>query len=412
MSRALRHRNYRLFFLGQGTSLVGTWITRVATGWLVYRLTGSALLLGLVGFAGQIPTFLLASFAGVIVDRHDRRRVLLITQVGSMLQSAALAVLALGGWITVAWILALQIVQGLINAFDMPARQSMVVEMLETREDLPNAIALNSSLVNGSRLVGPAIAGLLIAAFGEGWCFAIDAVSYLAVIASLAMMRLPARPARKGGTRVLADLRAGFVYAAGFLPIRSVLLLLAMVSFAGMPFTALMPVFAKRLGGGPDDLGWLMGAVGLGAVCAALWLASRPSVLGLGSIIVRAGATFGVGLCAFALSRWMWLSLPLLAATGAGMMITMSGSNTLLQTMVDEDMRGRVMSFYAMSFFGMVPFGSLFAGWASDRFGAPATVVAGGLATLVAVGVFAWRLPALRAEVRPIYIARGILRST
>jgi MFS family permease len=394
MGRALPHRNNRFLFQGPGTSLIGTRITRVATGWLVYRLTGSALLLGLVGFAGQIPTFLLAPFAGVFVDRRDRRRVLLATQVLSMLQSAALAALALTGTITVESVLALQICQGLINAFDMPARQSMVVEMIESRDDLPNAIALNSSLVNGSRLVGPAIAGVLIAAFGEGWCFALDAASYVAVIASLQAMRLTPRVRTSIPGKVLADLRAGFRYAAGFAPIRSVLLLLAMVSFTGMPYTVLMPVFARRLGGGPDALGLLMGAIGLGAVTAALWLASRTTVLGLGRILVAAGTTFGVGLVLFAWSRWMWVSVPLLALTGAGMMVTMAGSNTLLQTLVDEDMRGRVMSFYAMAFFGMTPFGSLAAGWAGDRIGAPATVAAGGVMTLVAVGLFALRLPA------------------
>jgi MFS family permease len=409
MGRALRHRNYRLFFLGQGTSLVGTWITRVATGWLVYRLTGSALLLGVVGFAGQIPTFLVAPFAGVFVDRRDRRQVLLVTQVLSMVQSAALAALALSGTITVAWVLALQICQGLINAFDMPARQSMVVEMIESRDDLPNAIALNSSLVNGSRLVGPAIAGVLIAAVGEGWCFALDAASYVAVIASLRAMRLVPRVRAATRGKVLADLAAGFRYAAGFGPIRSVLLLLAMISFTGMPYTTLMPVFARRLGGGPDALGLLMGSIGLGAVTAALWLASRKSVLGLGRVLVTAGTTFGVGLLLFAWSRWMWVSVPVLALTGAGMMVTMAGSNTLLQTLVDEDMRGRVMSFYAMAFFGMAPFGSLAAGSLGDWIGAPATVAGGGVLTLVAVGLFAIRLPELRRQARPVYQARGIL---
>ncbi len=410
VGRALRHPNYRLFFVGQGISLVGTWLTRVATSWLVYRLTGSALLLGLVGFAGQIPTFFLAPFAGVMVDRWNRRRVLLVTQVLALVQSAALAVLALSGSVTVGRVLALSIFQGLINAFDMPARQAMVVEMVEAREDLPNAIALNSSLVNAARLVGPSIAGVLIAAFGEGWCFAIDALSYVAVVASLLAMRLPerARPART--TNVLADLREGFRYVAGFRPIRAILILLGLVSFAGVPYAVLMPIFAARvLGGGPHALGLLMGASGLGALTGALWLASRQSVLGLGRVLVIAGAAFGAGLAGFALSRWMWLSLVLMVITGAGMMIQMAASNTLVQTLVDEDKRGRVMSFYAVAFFGMAPFGSLVAGWLGDRIGAPATVLLGGVATLVAVALFARELPELRRLSLPVYRERGIL---
>ncbi len=409
IGRALRHRNYRLFFAGQGTSLIGTWITRVATSWLVFRLTGSAWLLGLVGFAGQIPTFALAPIAGALVDRWNRRRTLIWTQILSALQSAALAALALGGWITVGWVMVLSVVQGLINAFDTPARQAMVVEMIEQREDLPNAIALNSSLFNGARLVGPSIAGVLILAVGEGWCFTIDAISYLAVIASLILMRMPRREAARKQQHVLVDMREGFEYALGFTPIRSILLLVAVISFTGMPYTVLMPVFADLLHGGPDTYGILMGAIGVGALGGALWLASRTSVLGLGRVLVIAGATFGVGLCAFAGSRWMWLSVPLLALTGAGMMVTTASCNTLLQTLVDEDKRGRVMSFYAMAFFGMTPFGSLVAGAAGDRIGAPATVLAGGVLTLTAVAWFARKLPALRDQVRPVYVRRGIL---
>jgi MFS family permease len=410
MGRALKHRNYRLFFVGQGTSLIGTWITRVATSWMIYRLTGSALLLGLIGFAGQIPTFFLAPFAGVLVDRWNRHRVLLVTQVLAMLQSAGLAALAFTGTVTVGRVAALAVLQGLINAFDMPARQAMVSEMVEARADLANAIALNSSMVNLARLVGPSIAGVLLAAFGEGWCFALDALSYLAVLASLVAMRLKVRVLPARTKHVLAELADGFRYVAGHKPIRSILLLLALVSLTGVPYVVLMPIFAARvLGGGPHALGVLMGAAGLGAVAGALWLASRTSVLGLGRVLVLAGCAFGAGLIGFSLSRWMWLSVLLLVIAGAGMMVQMAASNTLVQTLVDEDKRGRVMSFYAVAFFGMAPFGSLAAGWLGDRIGAPATVLAGGAATLVAVALFARELPELRRLVRPVYEERGIL---
>ena len=410
MGRALRHRNYRLFFFGQGTSLIGTWLTRVATAWLVYRLTGSALLLGLVGFAGQMPTFLLAPLAGVLVDRWNRHRVLVVTQALAMIQSALLAAFALTHTITVWHVLALSAFQGLINAFDTPARQAFVVQMVDAREDLANAIALNSSMVNAARLIGPSVAGILISAFGEGWCFAIDAVSYLAVIVSLLMMQPRAVEKKATHAHVLADLREGFRYVSGFAPIRAILLLLALVSFTGIPYTVLMPIFAGEvLHGGAHTLGILMGATGVGAIVGVLWLASRSSVLGLGRTMWVAGALFGAGLIAFSLSRWLWLSVPLLAIAGGGMMVQMAASNTLLQTLVDEDKRGRVMSFYTMAFFGMMPFGSLAAGWAGARIGAPMTVLCGGVATLLAVGLFMRKLPELRESVRPIYVRLGIL---
>ncbi len=413
MVRALRHRNYRLFFSGQSVSLVGTWMTRIATSWLVYRLTGSALLLGLVGFAGQIPSFLLAPFAGVLVDRWNRHRLLVATQVLAMVQSAALAILALSGVISIWHVLLLSLFQGLINAFDMPARQAFVVEMVESRADLANAIALNSSMVNAARLLGPAIGGALIAAVGEGWCFAFDALSYLAVIASLLLMRLApraerARPAAHG--RVLAELRQGLAYVAGSAPIRSILLLLAIVSLVGMPYTVLMPIFASQiLHGGPHTLGFLMGATGVGALGGAVYLASRRSVLGLGRLIPLMSALFGAGLIGFGLSRSLWLSLTLLVATGVGFMVQMAASNTLLQTLVDDDKRGRVMSFYTMAFMGTAPFGSLFAGGLAHRIGAPATLVLGGIGCILGALWFASLLPDLRQHVRPIYVQMGIL---
>ncbi len=394
VGRALRHRNYRLFFIGQGTSLVGTWITRVATAWLVYRLTGSALLLGIVGFAGQIPTFLVAPFAGVLVDRWSRHRVLVVAQVLSMIQSALLAAFVFTNAITIVHVVLLVAFQGLINAFDTPARQAFVVEMVESREDLPNAIALNSSMVNAARLVGPSVAGILIAAFGEGWCFAIDAASYIAVLISLLMMRVAVRPARKAGKRVLVELRDGFRYAASHKIIRSALLLLALVSLVGMPYTVLLPVFARRvLHGGPYTLGALTAASGMGAIGGALWLASRKDETGIARVMLFGGAAFGAGLVGFGLSQTLWLSLPLMVVTGAGMMIEMASSNTLIQTLVDEDKRGRVMSFYTMAFFGMTPFGALGGGILADRMGAPMTVIIGGIATLVAIAAFTLARP-------------------
>ena len=408
--RALRHRNYRLFFVGQGASLVGTWVTRLAMSWLVYRLTGSAVLLGVVGFAGQIPTFLLAPFAGVWVDRLDRYRVLVSTQVLAMLQSAALAALVLTGVVQIWHILVLSVFQGLVNAFDVPARQAFVVEMVEGPEDLPNAIALNSSMVNGARLVGPAVAGVLVAAVGEGWCFLLDAVSYAAVIASLLMMTVARRERVAAPARVLDDLRDGFRYASASRPIRAGLALLAVISFAGMPYTVLMPVVASKvLGGGANTLGALMAASGLGALGGALYLASRRSIVGLGRVIPTAAAVFGASLVGFAFSRSIGLSLGLLVLGGAGFMIQMAATNTVLQTIVRDEMRGRVMAFYTMAFMGMAPFGSLLAGLLADRIGTSWTIAGGGACCVLGAAAFARALPVLTRDVVPIYRRKGIL---
>lgn len=408
--RALKFRNYRLFFGGQSLSLIGTWMTRIAMSWLVYRLTGSAFLLGLAGFASQIPTFVLGPFAGVWVDRLDRHRVLVVTQVLSMLQSFALAALALPHRITVAEILWLSVFQGVVNAFDMPARQAFLHQMVERREDLPNAIALNSSMVNGSRLIGPSLAGLVIAAFGEGWCFLIDGVSYMAVIASLLLMEVRVPQVRRAAEGVGAELREGWRYVTGFPPVRNILLLLALVSFVGMPYTVLMPVFAtKVLGGGAHTLGFLMGASGLGALASAAWLASRKSVRGLLRVIPTVAAIFGAGIIAFGFSRWLPLSLALLLFTGFGMMQQMAASNTILQTVAEEDKRGRVMSYYAMAFQGTMPFGSLIAGWAADRIGAPATLAIGGGLCLAGAAWFVSRMGEVRRALRPIYTQLGII---
>lgn len=412
ITRSLQSRNFRLFFGGQSVSLIGTWITRIATSWLVYRLTGSALLLGVVGFCGQIPTLLLAPFAGVLVDRWDRHRILVVTQVLSMLQSLALAVMVFTGTITVGWILFLQVVQGIINAFDTPARQAFVVQMVEDRADLPNAIALNSSMVNASRILGPSIGGIVIAAVGEGWCFLADAVSYLAVIASLFAMRVTPRPLPPRVTRIREEMRVGFQYVSRFLPVRSALLLLSLVSILGMPYTVLMPMISSTiLHGGAHTLGFLMTASGVGALAGALYLASRSSVLGLGRIMVLSTATFGVGLIVFSLSRTLWFALLALPFVGAGMMITMASTNTIIQTVVSEELRGRVMAFYTMAFLGTAPIGSLLAGVAADRIGPTTTIRVGGVACIAAALWFASRLPALRLLVRPIYVERGIIAS-
>lgn len=411
--RSLRHRNYRLFFSGQSISLVGTWMQRIALSWLVWRLTGSAMLLGVVGFAGQIPAFVLAPLAGVLADRVNLRRFVVLMQVLALVQAALLAILTLTGAITPWQIVALSVFMGLINAFDMPARHAFLVQMVEKPADLGNAVALNSFLVNGARLVGPSLAGLLIVAVGEGVCFLLNAVSYGAVIAALLTMRVrpQSQPASDGP--LLRRLREGFVYAFGFAPIRAVLLLLALSSVMGMCYVTLMPIFVEGvLGGGPHELGFLLGAVGLGALVGAVYLASRQSVIGLGGVIAVGGGVFGLALVAFSFSRRFELSLALMGLTGLGMMLQMASTNTLLQTIVDDDKRGRVMSFYTMAFFGMTPFGSLLAGAMADAFGAPRALLLGGGCIVLGTLVFACRLPALRRLARPVYLEKGLIATT
>ncbi len=408
--RALRHRNFRLFFAGQSISLIGTWMTRIATSWLVYRLTKSALLLGTVGFAGQIPTFLFAPFAGVLVDRLDRRKVLVWTQSLAMVQSLALAWLTLSHRITITEILALSVMQGIINAFDMPGRQSFMVKMVESREDLSNAIAINSSMVNTARLIGPSLAGLLIAATNEGYCFLVDGISYIAVIISLLMMRLPRETEQRATTSMIAQMKEGWAYVSGFTPIRTILLLFALLSLMGWPFMVLMPIFAaKVLHGGPHTLGFLMGAVGVGSLVSALTLVIRRSVRGLTKMIPIAAAVFGIGLISFGFSRVLWLSLLMMFVTGFGMMQGMVASNTIMQTLVDEKMRGRVMSYYTMAFVGMAPFGSLLSGTLAHAIGAQHTVIVSGIACILGSLWFWSRLKAVRKEMRPVYERLGIV---
>lgn len=408
--RALRHPNYRLFFSGQSVSLIGSWMTRVATSWLLWRLTQSPAMLGVLGFVGQIPTFLLAPVAGVWVDRLDRHRLLVATQILAMLQSLALAALALTGTIAVWHILALQCLQGVINSFDMPARQSLLVDLLEDRRDLSNAIAMNSTMVNGARLVGPSLAGLLIAWAGEGWCFLVDGLSYGAVILSLLLMRLQLAPRPHATQRILQEFRDGLTYVRGFSPILWLLLLLALVGLVGMPYTVLLPIIASAtLHGGAHTLGFLMGAMGVGALAGALYLASRPSVAGLGRLVPLASAIFGIGLVGVGLSGWYPLSLALMALTGVGFMVHLASTNTLIQTLVDERMRGRVMALYTVAFTGMTPFGSLLAGAIAGRIGAPLTLVCGGALCVLGAAGFARLLPQLRAQARPVLVTKGIL---
>lgn len=407
--RAIRHRNYKLFFAGQGVSLIGTWVSRLATGYLVYDLTKSPWLLGVVGFAAQFPTFLLTPFGGVLTDRVNRHTVMLVTQLVSMLQSFILAALALSGTITVLDIILLSVLQGVTNAFDIPARQAFVVEMIEDRADLPNAIALNSSMFNGARLIGPTLAAGMIWLTSAGWCFFIDGVSYLAVLAALLAMRVPAFKPRVARP-VISELREGFAYAFGFPPIRAILLLVAAMSFAGGPYLVLMPAIAEKVfHGGAMTLGLLTAAGGFGALIGGTYLASRRSVLGLGRVIAGSGVAFGLTLVGFGFCDILWLAMALLVFAGAAMIVVMAASNTILQTLVDEEKRGRVMSLFAMGVIGMMPVGSLIAGRLSESFGAPHTLaMGGGLCVLAGLG-FALVLPTLRPHVRPIYQARGIL---
>ncbi|RII26690.1 MAG: MFS transporter [Geobacter sp.] len=410
--RALRSRNYRLFMAGQSVSLVGTWMQQVAMSWLVYRLTGSAFLLGVVGFTSQIPTLLFAPVAGVLADRWDRRRLLIFTQALAMVQAGLLAAVVLSGIVQVWHIVLLSLLLGVVNAFDIPIRQSFLVEMVTYREDLGNAIALNSSMVNGARLIGPTIAGLLVASVGEGVCFILNSVSYLAVLVALVAMRIEPRPPDPTKRRhVFHELREGFAYAVGFGPIRSILMLVALVSLTGMPYTVLVPVFAKEvLHGGVHTFGFLMTAGGCGAFAGTVYLASRKSVLGLGRLIARAAILFAAGIAAFALSSNLFISMVSLAVAGFGAITLIASSNTILQTILEEDKRGRVMSFFTVAFIGIAPFGSLGAGTMAGVIGPRETLLLGAGCCLMGAALFARHLPQVREMVRPIYIKMGIIK--
>ena len=407
--RSFRHRNYQLFFGGQLISLTGTWMQQIAQSWLVYRLTRSAGLLGLVSFAGQIPVFMLAAIGGAVADRVNRHRIIVWTQTLSMVLAFILATLTLSGAIRVWHLFVLAALLGVINAFDIPARQAFMVDMVG-REDLMNAIALNSSMVNGARVVGPAIAGGVVAWVGEGWCFFLNGVSYVAVIIGLLLMRLEhVRRAVRSGRSAAGDIVDGFRFVGRTAPVLTLLLLLGVVSLTAMPYAVLMPVFADQiLHGGAAGLGLLTGASGVGALGGALSLALRRGVKGLGTWVAVSTFAFGVALLLFAWSHSFWLSAALLVPVGAAMMVQMAASNTLIQAMVPDHLRGRVMAVYSMMFMGMAPFGALFAGWMAERAGAPRTVAVGGAICIGAAIAFRLRLPAIRGEARELIIAQGL----
>ena len=407
--RALRHRNFQLFFSGQLVSLTGTWMQTVAEAWLVYRLTHSALLLGAVGFASQFPVFLVAPVGGIVADRKNRHKVVICTQIASMVFDSMLAVLTLANVVQVWHVFVLAILMGIVSAFDIPARQSFLVDMVG-KEDLMNAIALNSSMFNGARIIGPAIAGILVAKIGEGWCFAANGVSYLAVLAGLFMMHVTKPTALAKSGSPLAHIIEGFNFARRTAPIRAILILLGLVSLVAMPYVVLMPVFAdKVLHGGARGLGILMGATGVGALLGALTLATRTGVKGLGRWVAFSCAGFGLSLFLFSFSRSFWLSAAILLPVGFCMMLQMSSSNTLIQAMVPDHLRGRVMALYSMMFMGMAPFGALIGGATADRLGAPLTVSLGSIACLGGAAWFSVRLPKVRVEARRLIVAQGMV---
>jgi MFS family permease len=420
--RALRHRNFQLFFSGQLISLVGTWMQTVAQSWLVYKLTGSGLLLGSVGFASQIPVFLFAPLGGITADRSNRQRVVIATQVASMILALVLAALTLTHRVTVKEIFVLAALLGVVNAFDIPGRQAFLVDMVG-KEDLMNAIALNSSMFNGARVVGPAVAGVLVARLGEGWCFFANGVSYIAVIVGLLMMNVHAPARASAHTSPFEHVMEGFRFVSKTAPIRALLLLLGVVSVTGMPYVVLMPIFADRIlhrGGqelasligshdlGAVRLGILMGAAGVGALLGALTLAMRSGVKGLGTWVSMCCAGFGVSLILFAFSTSFWLSVLLLLPVGYFIMLQMASSNTLIQAMVPDALRGRTMAVYSMMFMGLAPVGALLGGALSDRLGAPWTVAIGGLASVLGAWWFSVQLPKVRAEARQLIMAQAM----
>ena len=405
--RALRHRNYRLFFAGQLISLIGTWMDQVAESWLVYRLTGSALLLGTVAFAAQISVFLLAPIGGALADRLDRRKILICTQSSMMLLTFVLAWLTLSHRVHIWQVVTLAALTGVVNAVDLPARQAFVVDMV-SRADLVNAIALNSSMFNGARVIGPALAGIVVAAIGEGWCFFANGVSFIAVIAGLAMMKIDRRRLAIEGSP-LENIIEGFKFVAQSGPVRALMLLLGLVSFTAMPYAVLMPLFAdKILHGGAQALGLLMGCSGVGALCGAITLAMRRTLKGLSVWVAASCAGFGVALLLFSFSRVLWLSAVLLVLAGFCMIIQMASSNTLIQSMVPDQLRGRVMSVYAMTFMGMAPLGALLAGSLAHKLGAPMTAGMGGVVAIAGAGLFGLKLPALRPAAQEMIVAQQI----
>lgn len=405
--RALSQRNFRLYFIGQGASFVGTWMQQIALSWLIYRLTGSPFMLGLASFVGHIPILFLAPFGGVWADRMNRRRAMLLTQALSLVQALLLAGLAFSGQVQVWHLLAAAAFLGIVNAFDTPLRQAFLLEMVGSREHLPNAIALNSLMMNASRLIGPALAGVVLAFAGEAWCFLLNAVSYLAVLASLAAMRLAAAPPARGAHNWLAGLREALRFAYGFLPSRYLIGLVALVSFVATPYASLMPVFARDiLGGDARTLGLLVGAAGAGAMAGVLHLAGRQSAAGLERLIAMAGFSAGIGLILFSQSRTLWLSLALLPLVGFGIISIAASVNTILQLVAPDAMRGRLVSLHVAAFLGVMPVGSLAFGLLAEQIGVQNTVAAGGALCLLGAALFATRLETIRRLLAPHYVRR------
>ena len=408
--RALKNRNYRLFFTGQSISLIGTWMQQVAMSWLVYRISGSAFLLGMVAFCNMVPSLLLFPVTGISADRFNKRKILVLTQTLSMAQAFILSLLVFTGWVAIWHVIVLSLLLGIVNAFDMATRQSFMVDLVDKRDDLPNAIALNSTLFNGARLVGPTVAGVMISLVGEAICFLLNSLSYIAVIFALLRIIVKAEPKKPASKNPLNDIKEGVKYTFGFPSIRIIIINLAITSFTGMSFMVLMPVFAKNvLHGDAHTLGLLTGSVGFGALVGALHLASRKSVLGLARNMAVNGILFGICLVSFAFSKVLLLSLCVLAITGYAMITVMASSNTIIQTVVKDSFRGRVMSFYVFAFAGIAPLGSLTTGTLAHKFGPVLVVACGGMLTLLAALYFLSRLSIVKKHLRPVYIEKGIL---
>lgn len=408
--RALQHRDFRLFFAGQGISQIGVWLQLIATSWLIYRLTGSTFLLGLSAFALQIPFLLLAPVAGVWVDRLDRRRVIATTNSIALAQSLVMLALVASGWVAPWHLIAGNLVRGVVAACEAPARQTLLVTLVRGKADLPNAIALNSIMMNGARFVGPMVGGMVIATFGEVAGFALNSLTYLAVLAALYAMRLAPSHRSSEGESWSRQFAAGLRYTYGFLPTRSALLLLSAVGFFAQPYQSLMPYFAKDVfHGDSHTLGLLIGSGGLGAVVGMIYLAMRPSIRGLLTLLAWTSAIAGASLAAFSFSTSLWISLPLITLTGLGIMLTAAATNTVLQSIVPDELRGRVASLYVVSFLGVSPLGALGAGWVAEHIGPQATLAAGGTCALAAALVYAAMLPAIRRDIRPVYQDLGIV---
>jgi MFS family permease len=410
IASVLKNRNLRLYFGGQLISMIGTWMQQMALSWLVYRLTNSAYMLGVIGFATMAPSILLTPIAGMVADRTNRHRLVIITQILAMIQAGLLAAITLGGHPQIWQLLALGTFMGIISAFDLPTRQTFLIDMLDDKEEMGNAIAMGSSIMTVTRLIGPAMAGVCIAAVGEGICFLANSVSYVPVIVALCFVKAHQRQMPPSTLSPFGQIKEGFVYAFGFRPLRALILMMALISLFAMPFTVLMPAFAKDVfHGNASTLGILTTASGIGSLFGAIFLASRKGVLGLGKWIGISCAIFGVGLIIFGLSHSIILSSVMLAVVGFGSMVQMAASNTLVQTIVEEDKRGRVMSIFMMAFMGLAPFGSMAAGALANVIGVGNTVTISGVVCIVIAVIFRMRLQVIREDVRPIYVERGIL---